>query len=175
MLEILCKNSKVLIMDCTYKTNKYKMPLLTICEVIALGTTFIVDFVFIEKENKDYYDWVLYYLNQLYASLGLTRPRIIAIDRDLALMEAIDHRFPAFATTYNEGTRQVLCLWHLHRNVAKNCKASFATDEEWKAFLIAWHIVIYAFTYDAFTAAWTELVTIYYEGHREDINYLCIT
>ena len=56
MLEILCKNPKMLIMNCTYKTNKYKMSLLTICEVIALDTTFIVDFVFIEKENKDYYD-----------------------------------------------------------------------------------------------------------------------
>jgi len=56
MLEILCKNPKVLIMNCTYKTNKYKMPLLTICEVTALGTTFIVGFAFIEKENKDYYD-----------------------------------------------------------------------------------------------------------------------
>jgi len=173
MLEILCKNPEVLIMDCTYKTNKYHMPLLTICGVTVLGTTFIVGFAFIEKENKNYYDWILYHLKQLYASLGLTCSRVIATDRDLALMEAIDHRFPAFATTYNEGTRQVLCLWHLHRNVAKNCKASFPTDEEWEAFLTAWHIVIYAITYDAYLAVWTELVTTYYEHHREDIDYLC--
>ena len=39
------------------------MPLLTICGFTALGTTFIVGFTFIEKENKDYYDWVLYHLN----------------------------------------------------------------------------------------------------------------
>ena len=90
-------------------------------------------------------------------------------------MEAIDHRFPAFATTHNEGTRQVLCLWHLHRNVAKNCKASFPTNEEWEASLTAWHIVIYAITYDAYLAAWTELVTTYYEHHREDIDKLCST
>jgi len=56
MLKILCKNSKVLIMNCTYKTNKYKMLLLTICEVTFLGTTFIVGFVFLDKETKNYYD-----------------------------------------------------------------------------------------------------------------------
>jgi len=56
MLEILCKNSKILIINCIYKTNKYKLLLLTICEIIVLDIIFIVDFVFIEKENKNYYD-----------------------------------------------------------------------------------------------------------------------
>jgi len=94
MLEILCKNPEVLIMDCTYKTNKFHMPLLTICGVIALGTTFIVGFAFLEKETKSYYNWVLYHLVRLYDSLGLPLPRIIATNRDIALMEAIDSRLP---------------------------------------------------------------------------------
>lgn len=56
MLEILCKNPKILIIDRIYKTNKYKMSLLTICEVIFLNTMFIVNFVFLDKEIKSYYD-----------------------------------------------------------------------------------------------------------------------
>ncbi len=54
--EILSKISEILIMNCTYKTNKYRMPLLIICEFTSLGTTFIVGFVFIEKKTTKYYD-----------------------------------------------------------------------------------------------------------------------
>jgi hypothetical protein len=57
MLEILCKNLKILIINCIYKTNIYKILLLTICEIIALEIIFIVDFVFIKKENKNYYNY----------------------------------------------------------------------------------------------------------------------
>jgi len=175
MLEILCKNSKVLIMNCTYKTNKYKMPLLTICEVTSLGSTFIVGFAFLKKEIKNYYDWVLYHLIKLYGNLGLSLPRVIASDRDLALMEAIDGRLPRRPGAHGEGTSHVLCLWHLHRNVAKNCKASFATNEKWEAFLIAWHAIIYANTHALFEAAWIQFVTNYCEDHRDDINYIVDT
>jgi len=173
--KILSKNPEILIMDCTYKTNKYRMPLLTICGITSLGTTFIVGFAFIEKETTKYYDWVLYQLNRLYTCLELPRPRVIATDRDLALIEAIDSRFPTHPTTYSEGTRHVLCLWHLHRNVAKNCKASFVTDKEWEAFLAAWHAVIYASTHADFKAAWIQLVTDYYESYREDVDYTATT
>lgn len=57
MLEILCKNLNILIINCIYKTNIYKILLLTICEIIALEIIFIVDFVFIKKENKNYYNY----------------------------------------------------------------------------------------------------------------------
>ncbi len=130
MTRILCKNLELFIMNCIYKTNKYKMPLLTICEITFLNTTFIVSFAFIEKKTIKYYDWVLYQLNRLYISLGLSRPRIIAIDRDLALIKTIATRFPTYLTIHSEETRHVLCLWHLHRNVAKSYKTFFAIDEK---------------------------------------------
>lgn len=166
VIDVLYKNSEVLIMDCTYKTNKYKMPLLAIVGHTSIGTTFIVGFAFLAKETKEYYNWVLYQLRMLYDSLGLAPPRVIATDRELALMEAIEARFP------RPTTKHILCLWHVHRNVAKNCKASFATDEEWEAFLIAWHAVIYASTVDDLTAAWTTLVKEYAEEHYDDVDYV---
>jgi len=52
ILEILCKNLKILVINCIYKTNKYKILLFTICKVIVLDTIFIVDFVFIKKRIK---------------------------------------------------------------------------------------------------------------------------
>jgi len=56
--------------------------------------------------------------------------------------------------------------------VAKNYKASFIIDEEWEAFLAAWHAIIYVNTHADFKAAWTQLVTDYHESHREDVDYL---
>jgi len=43
-------------MDCIYKINKYKISLLTIVEHISIGFTFIVDFAFLEKKTKKYYN-----------------------------------------------------------------------------------------------------------------------
>ena len=56
VIETLCKNFEVLIINCTYKTNKYKMSLLTIIEHIVINFTFIVNFVFLIKETANYYD-----------------------------------------------------------------------------------------------------------------------
>ncbi len=92
MLEILCKNLKILIINCIYKTNKYKILLLIICEIIFLDTTFIVDFVFLDKEIKNYYNGMLYYLIYLYNSLKLSFSRVIVIDQNLVLIKAIDDR-----------------------------------------------------------------------------------
>lgn len=139
------------------------MPLLTIVGHTAIGSTFIVGFAFMEKETQEYYEWILYHLQMLYASLGLAPPRVIATDRDLALIEAIESRFPKPATR------------HVHRNVAKNCKASFATDEEWEAFLTAWHAVIYASSTADLQAVWKSLVTEYSENHYEDVVYIYTT
>lgn len=47
---LLAEYYEVLIMNCTYKTNKYKMPLLIITEVISSNTTFYVEFCFIKDE-----------------------------------------------------------------------------------------------------------------------------
>ena len=56
MIKTLCKNFEILIMNCTYKMNKYKMFLLTIIEHIVIDFTFIINFVFLIKEIANYYD-----------------------------------------------------------------------------------------------------------------------
>ena len=45
----------VLLMDCTYKTNCFKMPLLSIVGSTNLNTTFFVTFVFITAEIEEDY------------------------------------------------------------------------------------------------------------------------
>lgn len=49
------KYSNVFVMDCTYKTNKYKMPLLDIIGVSSFNTLFYSCFAFLQKEEEDDY------------------------------------------------------------------------------------------------------------------------
>jgi hypothetical protein len=58
-LELLQRNPYVLIMDCTYKTNKYKMLLLNINGVMATGNLFYGGFVFLYNKKQDSYNFAL--------------------------------------------------------------------------------------------------------------------
>jgi len=74
MQELLREYYEVLIMDCTYKTNKYKMPLLIITGVTALNITFYVGFCFMKGETYSDYEWVMKALVRLYNHLDLPYP-----------------------------------------------------------------------------------------------------
>ena len=50
--KILIKNFEIIIMNCTYKINKYKMSLLVIMSHTILSTSFYIDFAFLKKEKK---------------------------------------------------------------------------------------------------------------------------
>ncbi|CAL8994263.1 unnamed protein product, partial [Prunus brigantina] len=49
----------VLIMDCTYKTNRYRFPLLQIVGVTSTNMTFSVTYVYMNAEKEDNYTWAL--------------------------------------------------------------------------------------------------------------------
>jgi hypothetical protein len=52
------KYNQVLLMDCTYKTNKYKMPLLNVVRITPQNKSFFC-FVFLKEENEGHYGWAL--------------------------------------------------------------------------------------------------------------------
>ena len=49
----------VFLIDTTYKTNKYRMPLLEIVGVTSTGLTFFAGFVFISSEQESNFTWAL--------------------------------------------------------------------------------------------------------------------
>jgi hypothetical protein len=53
-------------MDCTYKTNKYRQPLLEIIGITSTDLTFAVGFVYMEFEKTDNYRWALEKLKGLF-------------------------------------------------------------------------------------------------------------
>ncbi len=68
-------------MNPTYKTNRYKLPLLIISEVTTLNTSFYIAFGFILHETADDYVWVLEQLKAVYGKFNLDDPVINVIDK----------------------------------------------------------------------------------------------
>ncbi|XP_038680255.1 protein FAR1-RELATED SEQUENCE 4-like [Tripterygium wilfordii] len=91
-LDILPAFPFVLLMDSTYKTNRFRMPLFEIVGVTSTEKTFSVAFVLLQSENEDNYTWALSCLRSMIDQCLL--PRVILTDRELALMKAIACVFP---------------------------------------------------------------------------------
>src|ERR1051325_2608986 len=104
----------VLIMDSTYKINKYRQPLFEI-----VGVTFAVAFAYMESEQTENFCWVLDKLKQLFTKDDFW-PQVVLTDRDLALMKAIETVFPK--------TTNLLCRFHINKNVKAKCKEYVVDD-----------------------------------------------
>ena len=100
--KILKHNYEVLLIDATYKTNQYKIPLVIITGCTALNTTFYVGFAFVRGEKTPDYTWVLTQIKALYGELGISWPNIILTDAEKALIASIPVVFP--------NTAHLLCI-----------------------------------------------------------------
>src|SRR5689334_12101855 len=86
---------ELLLLDCTYKTNKYKMPLLDMIGADACQRSFCIAFAFLSGEDEDDYIWALDQLQSIYELYDIRQPSVILTDRCLACMNAISRCFPA--------------------------------------------------------------------------------
>ncbi len=125
---------EVFLLDCTYKTNHFNMPLLNIISITGLDTTFYLAYVFFLAEAEGDFVRALQHLKNVLS----VRPSIMVTDRDLALMNAISTIFPS-ATHF-------LCQWHVQKNVLAKCRPFFTThtaldstlSRNWTEFMQAW-------------------------------------
>ncbi|XP_028067641.1 uncharacterized protein LOC114270370 [Camellia sinensis] len=90
-LDLLRTFPCVLIMDCTYKTNRYLLPLLEIVGITSTHMTFSVAIAYLQTKRVDNYAWALQTLRDLMDDSVL--PEVIVTDKELALMNAIDNTF----------------------------------------------------------------------------------
>jgi len=104
----------VFLIDSTYKTNRYKLPLLDFVGVTPTGMTFSIGFAYLEEESLNNVVWALGHFRGLFlrhdALLGVN-----VIDKDLALMNAMKTVFPECTN--------LLCWFHVDKNVKAKCKS----------------------------------------------------
>ena len=149
LLNVFCN---VLIMDCTYKTNRFRLPLLEIVGVTSTNLTFSVAFVYLEAERVENYTWAIEKLQSLMFADRL--PNVVVTDRELALMNAVRLVFPT--------TTNLLCRWHISKNVLANCKKLFERKEKWEAFMSAWSVLVFSSNEDEYERNLRSLTTDYY-------------
>ncbi|KAL7596923.1 hypothetical protein Lser_V15G30595 [Lactuca serriola] len=133
-LEIWRAFPHVLLMDATYKTNKYGMPLLEIVGVTPTNMTFSIAFVYMHEEKQSNYVWALDCLKSVME--GCMLPRVIVTDREMALMNAYTIIFP--------DAKGLLCRWHINNNIMKKCKSC------WDVLYTSWTRLVNSETKEAY-------------------------
>jgi len=102
--------STVLVMDSTYKTNMYKMPMFEVVGVTSTDLTYSIGFGFVTHEKEENFVWVLKMLRKLLTS-KMNMPKVIVTNRDMSLMKTVGNVFPE--------SYAMNCYFHVQANVKK--------------------------------------------------------
>src|SRR5947207_14096243 len=127
------------------------MPLLNIVGCTNLNTTFEVGMVFLAAEKEEDYAWGLNAMARTFRKHDIQPPKVALTDREKAIMTALNTTFPDAAN--------IICRWHINKNIVKNCKIPGMSDEDWKPVLAAITTVWEAPTEADFDAKWIEFST----------------
>ncbi|KAI3508717.1 hypothetical protein L1887_23730 [Cichorium endivia] len=130
----------VLIIDATYKTNKYNKPFVQIVGVTSTQKTFSIGFVFMHREKEANYAWALNCLKSILDDF--MQPRVIITDRELALINACGQVFP--------NATRLLCRWHIEQHILKNCRPSIRSQHDWDSFKSKWKLLVNSPTWVAY-------------------------
>ncbi|KAH1265139.1 Protein FAR1-RELATED SEQUENCE 2 [Glycine max] len=102
----------VFLIDNTYKTNWYRLPLLDFVGVTPTRMIFSAGFAYVEGERRD------------------ALPGVIVTDRDQALMNEVKDVFPECTN--------LLCNFHINKNVKAKCKSLIAQKIAWDYVMDCW-------------------------------------
>jgi hypothetical protein len=150
-VELFQQYPDILLLDCTYKTNRFKMPLLVIIGSTCVNTSFFVGFCFLPKEQEEDYVWALEQLKMLY--FPGVRTGVMLMDRELALINAVRAVFPS--------TIRLLCVWHVEKDIQKKASKAFEQAEDSTAFLREWTAVINSISTTAYDENWNKFQDTY--------------
>lgn len=130
-IKYLKQYNNVILMDSTYKTNRFGLPLLNVVGVNSNYRTFTIGLAFMTNESESAFTWVLRNIEALFPTNAY--PKCIVTDRDLALMNASGCVFP--------NSKPILCKWHINKNITSRCKKNFETNAAWESFQKLWEQV----------------------------------
>ena len=101
-------------------------------------------------ETEELYTWAL----ELIASLSPDCiPTVVATDREMALMNALRNVF--------HSTKNILCRWHIQKNVLAKCKKKFTDQKQWDKFSGMWSLVMNSKTEEDYHENWELLMSIF--------------
>ena len=95
----------VILIDSTYKTNKFNMPLLILTGISEEGKTFMIGFAVLSSEKEANVSWAL---DKIFKFLS-KKSQIICSDSCSTLKTVIPSLLP--------DTKHLLCAWHVEQNI----------------------------------------------------------
>jgi hypothetical protein len=118
LLETFQRSPDVLILDCTFKTNRYCRPLLNIISVNGNNTTIHLGVILLPGQSELDFVWAMEQLSEVFRSKRiLSQIRLFVVDRDRACINAIKRVFP---------TKTILiCKWHVNKAVQTFCNGIY--------------------------------------------------
>lgn len=137
----------LVLVDCTYKTNRYKMSLFVIVGIISTGKSFSIAHCFMHREVDDNYRWVLLKLKMLYLPHEI--PNVFITDKESTCINAINNVFPE--------AQRMLCTFHISKCVQQHCKMNFKSDSIWEKFFQTWSNLTRVTSKVEFFEGWTKL------------------
>lgn len=106
-IDLFLRYPVVLVIDATYKTNKYGLPLVEVVGMTNSNKSYFLCAALLATETSSEYKWFLEMM-RFKCFKGFV-PKVIVTDRKLALMSAITYVIPE---AFN-----ILCRWHINKNV----------------------------------------------------------
>ncbi|KAL5150151.1 Protein FAR1-RELATED SEQUENCE 5 [Glycine soja] len=123
----------VFCIDNTYKTNRYRLPLLDFVGVTPTAMTFSAGFAYLEAERINNIVWALERFRGLFLRNGRL-PIVIVTNRDLTLMNAVKTVFPECTN--------LLCRFHIDKNVKAKCKSLIGQKNAWDYVMDNWGTLV---------------------------------
>ncbi|XP_074314062.1 uncharacterized protein LOC141649264 [Silene latifolia] len=138
----------VVLIDSTYKTNEYRLPLVEMVGVTPVGKSFVIAYALVTHESEEKYMWVLRKLKALLNDA--VQPNAIVTDCEAGLLNAIPTVFP--------DSSHLLCLWHIYSNVETEA-LDITRQDSWAKHITCdlFKAVVEAETEDKFNVAWGNL------------------
>jgi hypothetical protein len=174
-VELFKHNYDLLLADCTYKTNRYNMPLLHFIAQTPISH-FSVAFSFQSDETEPSYLRSCEAFDELIFQdqLGEQLMEVLLTDNEDALKNAAEEVWPEVP--------QLLCIWHVNKNVltkaqevwsVKGTEAEKACNQTLRdKFMASWSKVLYSTTEEIFKTNWEQFVAKYQASQPELIAYM---
>ncbi len=106
-IELARQSPDVILIDATYRTNRYNMPDIHFMAVTAIGTTTSVAMCFVADETEQTYHWAISAFKELV--MGDAKVQVFLTDDENALKNALEALYPRVP--------QLICIWHVNKNV----------------------------------------------------------
>ncbi|XP_057432380.1 uncharacterized protein LOC130725144 [Lotus japonicus] len=152
----------IVLLDSTYKTNKYRISLLEMVGMTSVGFTHTIGFGYMCNEREPEVTWALQKLRGLILREE-DMPKVMVTDRETALMNTVEATFPT--------STHLLCQFHIAKCVKANCKLAIQLKEVWDDVGDAWNKFMYSESAEEFNASMHFLRALTGE-HSEFMQYV---